>query len=291
MLHIELHKRVPQAHQEIDLAWVLTTFELCRSLFTKPEEIQSEMIFLRTQKPQPPVCLLIDYRPKGSCLRVQLFVQNGHNPFLSYICYPDIINERGYTHRFVEEQPYDKAYRPYLGAITNKLEWKLVESDAPRRLYHLDRELIPIYRKELIVGLGELTDKASRAKSDRWGSETALLYNRRTTLLMQFLRTKAVVSGFNQEELSYPFVNNLRDNYSFVINFFRSCCMPNWSAEDEGRWLEHFFRAFDPAVKDASNDETQSDLRRQWIAYCAELGTVTETTPDPLNIGGWALKA
>ena len=77
MLHIELHKRVPQAHQEIDLAWVLTTFELCRSLFTKPEEIQSEMIFLRTQKPQPPVCLLIDYRPKGSCLRVQLFVQNG----------------------------------------------------------------------------------------------------------------------------------------------------------------------------------------------------------------------
>ena len=295
MFHIELKKRIPQDRHELSLESALGMYELCRNLFSADDERQSYFgtVYPDTAvNPNPLDGYVVDihYLPAQQYLRMQMFEHGAaHTPIASIICRPDEITEMG---RYGADDFY-KTYRPYLGVITGKLEWKTVRTDAPRVLSYMDREMVPVFRNEFVCSISEIIRRAEvnyEVKIKDKDPEALRLHRRRLMLMQQFLITAAKLEGFTHYEFSLPFIQNLRDNYAHITGFFRSVHNPNWSAEDEGRWLKRFFRALDP--KTDVNSEVESELVDQWIEFCRDcLNAPHNRTTDELRIGGWELTA
>lgn len=270
MLHIELKKRIPQHRHEVSLHGVEGLYALCRTLFDSGDEIQCYFGPAnpddRNPNPLHGTLVSFHYLPNEQYLRIQMF-ENGNSqlPLASIVCWPDEIHEMG----TYGSETFHKIYRPYLGVIDGKLEWKMVRSDAPRTLTYLNREMIPVFRNEFIHSLTEMIrHELSRAVNATTDIKTCEMITSRMQYLQEFLFVAAKIPGYTHNQFSPDFINNLRDNYVFITSFLRKVHNPNWSPEEEGKWLKRFFRALDPRTD--VNGSVESDLIEQWNTYVSQ---------------------
>lgn len=292
MLDNEIANLLPANEHEFKLRVIEALYEYCRKSYTG---IATPLHYFGTfpevthdQQGKSPVFSLT-YLPESRYLRIQMFpgVQS-HAPSHSFICAPHEILELGTTDR----GSFTKTHRPYVNVIDGKIEWVMTRTTAPRNLSYMAREMIPTGRTEFITAISDLMSTAERRMEPSRNLKVVgdqAMRRRRGILLQRFMILHAKIDGYNQDELSYPFIQNLRNNYVFVVDFFRQMYHASWTPEDEGKWLKRFFRALDPRTE--VDGDVESALTDQWIKFCAESVDKPNQNSDSLNIGGWALQA
>lgn len=260
MLNIELKKRIPQDHAEIDIHWVIKTFQHCRALFVSADEEQCAMVRLDGNSVSPGYTLLIHYKPSDTHLRLQLFGSfEGHDPVRSYLCYPDKISERvGYITG--DREPYERIHRPYVNVIDGSYEWKVVQTNAIRKLRHLDRESVPATRSHLIEELRALINQHQRKIKDGDYTPSDVTRSRNRAMALEQFLICVKLSGFNQAELSYPFINNYRDNYVWITQGLATMLDPKWDEDVQLSMIKTFMAKIDPTVAYGSDVPTEASL-------------------------------
>lgn len=300
MFYDAIGAQLPPAAHKLNFESVEKMYSTCLTVCKDFDPMQTEV---RTEQRGQSLHFL--YVPEDKYMRVQVFATaQAHLPFKSFLCWPDKILEMGYAGVGSDAKMFQKVHRQYLDVISGKRSWRLVESDAPRHLTHLDRNDIPTSRNHLLYEMNRLMEKGRDSFFARDSASTATtladkqLYGRRYYHLSNFL-SRVKLDGFNDVILSDEILKNLRDRYVHLTSNLSMLVHSCWSEEDEGKHLKWIFRVLDPKADfmDEKNLEVDSEtILPQWRDY---VRTMSKVMPyegddrkiiwpdDPLGIGGW----